>query len=252
MGMLERIPYLYRVLVIDDDEHVHEFMRREFDDHYELLSARDGSTGLRMLYNERPNLVILDLEIKKQNSDADGDEEIEQGAEICKRIREMSDVPIVVLTKEEDREVLAKMLDIGADDFVIKNEPNNVLRARLNATLRRVNLENQTEQHNYFYDDGELSINLIKRRVERDGNTVRLSPIEYRLLLSLLRSAPRPVPYQQLLEDIWGPNHAVSISYLRVYTWHLRKKVEADYANPQYIKNEPNVGYYFETKCVDV
>ncbi len=236
MGTIGKVPQVYRVLIIDDEESLHERMRHELNEYYDLISAYDGSTGLKKLHNERPNLVILDLEFKDSAA---------TGFEICKRIRELSDVPIVVLTTNEDDEAQVEMLNVGADDYVTKNKLNT-LKARINATLRRVNIENQDEPHVYFYEDGELSINLVRRRIERDGESLRLSPIEFRLLLSLLKSSPKPVPYYQLLEDIWGPDHSVSLSYLRVYTWHLRKKIEADHTNPQYIKNEPNVGYYFD------
>ncbi|PJF40710.1 MAG: DNA-binding response regulator, partial [Phototrophicales bacterium] len=226
-------------LVIDDEQTVHDQIKRELAEQYELISALDSREGLRSFHDLRPNLVILDLYLQQKD--------YKSGVEVCRRIREISDVPIIILTQEQDDDMLVEMLNVGADDFIVKGNMN-VLKARLNATLRRVSIENQEEFKVTYYQDDELTINLQRREVTRDGKTTRLSPIEYRLLSCLLSHAPRPVPYEELLEEVWGPEQEVSISYLRVYVWHLRKKIEADHTNPQYIKNEPSVGYYFERK----
>lgn len=245
MGIIDDAQQIYTVLVIDDDKETHDQIRHDLEDHYQLLTATDGRTGLRMLHSERPHVVILDLNL---GEDKENTVPL-NGYDICQRIRELSDIPIVVFTTEDSDEVLIDMLNRGADDFVVKDGNLQILQARLNATLRRLSLEQHDERLSQIYNDGWLTINLPKRRITRDGDVMRLSPIEYRLLSELLRHSPKPVGYQELLTAVWGADHTVSISYLRVYAWHLRKKLEVDHAHPEYIINEPGVGYRFNRKA---
>jgi two-component system KDP operon response regulator KdpE len=224
------------VLVIDDDsmavQMVSEALRLE---NYHVLSAPDGPQGLRRMYENHPDLIILDINMPAMD-----------GWTVCQRIREVSNVPIVMMTAQDSPEEVIKGLDLGADDYVTKPFEITVLMARVRATLRRAAAEPAIFRKDILYSDDHLTINLDERRVTVQGKPVRLTPTEFNLLAYLVDSAPRIVSYRELLEQIWGFEYIDDIDYLRVYIWHLRRKLEPDSREPIYIINELGVGYRFD------
>ncbi len=224
------------VLIIDDDpmaiQLVAETLRQE---DYAVLSAPDGPQGLRAMYEHHPDLIILDVNMPTMD-----------GWTVCQRVREVSNVPIVMLTARDSPEEMIKGLDLGADDYVTKPFEIKVLLARVRATLRRAVADSAVFKKDVIYSDDYLSINLDERRVTVSGKTVRLTPTEFNLLAYLVDNAARVVSYRELLEQIWGFEYIDDIDYLRVYIWHLRRKLEHDPKDPTYIINELGVGYRFE------
>jgi two-component system KDP operon response regulator KdpE len=224
------------VLIIDDDpmniQLVTDTLRQQ---DYAVISAPDGPRGLRAMYEHHPDLIILDVNMPTMD-----------GWIVCQRIREVSNVPVVMLTARDAPEEIIKGLDLGADDYVTKPFDIKVLLARVRATLRRAESESPVLKKDIIYSDDYLSINLDERRVIVDGKPVRLTPTEFNLLAYLVENAARVVAYRELLEQIWGFEYIDDIDYLRVYIWHLRRKLEHDPKEPTYIMNELGVGYRFE------
>ncbi len=224
------------VLFIDDDEMECESMQWKLEQEgFNVICALNGRDGLRQLYDCRPDLIMLDLLIPQMD-----------GYTICQRIREISDVPIIVVSGQQAPEAMVRVLAMGADDYVIKPYNTQVLAARAHATLRRAAAEPITKNHHLSYSDEHLTINFNERRVQAGSQPVRLSPTEYRLLEMLVQKAPRVVTYRALLENVWGFEYINDIDYLRVYIWHLRNKLEPDSKSPIYILNELGVGYRFQ------
>jgi two-component system KDP operon response regulator KdpE len=224
-----------KILIIDDDPILVELTQYNLEaEGYESLTARNGREGMRLFYTYQPNLVILDLMMPKLN-----------GYEVCQRIREMADTPIIMLTAKGREEDIIKGLDLGADDYLTKPFRVNVLLARIRAALRRaatapVLVKGPT------YSDDYLSIDLEARRIRVNGEIVKLTPTEYKLLALLVKNKGRILEFRQMLESVWGFEYIDDIDYLRVYIWHLRRKLEADPKNPIYFINELNTGYRFE------
>jgi two-component system KDP operon response regulator KdpE len=224
------------VLIIDDDpmniQLVTDTLRQE---DYAVISAPDGPQGLRAMYEHHPDLIILDVNMPTMD-----------GWTVLQRIREVSNVPVVMLTARDAPEEVIKGLDLGADDYVTKPFDIKVLLARVRATLRRAVSDSPVIKKDIIYSDDYLSINLDERRVIVNGKAVRLTPTEFNLLAYLVENAARVVAYRELLEQIWGFEYIDDIDYLRVYIWHLRRKLEHDPKEPTYIMNELGVGYRFE------
>ncbi len=226
------------VLVIDDDA-IHLNMVKEALSaaDYQVLIAADGQAGLRELYRAHPDLVLLDINMPTMD-----------GWTVCERIREVSNVPIIMLTARNAPEEVIKGLDLGADDYIVKPFELGVLLARVRANLRRAASE-PTQLEGEGYRDDHLAINLVERRVRVQGQLVRLTPTEFNLLALLVGHAPRTVAYRELLERVWGFEYINDIDYLRVYIWHLRRKLEPNPKQPIYIINELGVGYRFEKRA---
>jgi two-component system KDP operon response regulator KdpE len=224
------------ILIIDDDEIFVKLVTGTLErEGYTILAAHDGQEGLRQMYQGRPTLIILDINMPTMD-----------GWTVCQRVREVSDVPIIMLTARGDPEEIIKGLDAGADDYIVKPFEMEVLLARLRANLRRAAGTSTLLKHNVLYSDDYLTINPDERRVLVRGEPVRLTPIEFNLVAYLVDAAPRIVPYRELLEQVWGFEYIDDIDYLRVYIWHLRRKLEPNPKDPTYIINELGVGYRFE------
>jgi two-component system KDP operon response regulator KdpE len=224
------------ILIIDDDNTLVELVENALQqDGYGTLTAYDGQEGLRQMYQNRPDLIILDINMPTMD-----------GWTVCQRIREVSNVPILMLTANDEPEEIVKGLDLGADDYIIKPFEIGVLTARVRSNLRRAATDPTLVKKNVIYSDDYLTINIEEHRVTVDGEPVRLTPTEFNLLAQLIEASPRIVPYRELLEQVWGFEYIDDIDYLRVYIWHLRRKLEADSKNPTYIINELGVGYRFE------
>jgi len=222
------------VLLIEDEPQMRKFLRAAFGTlEYQLIEAETVREGLAQAAGRAPDLILLDLGLP------DGD-----GIDVTRRIREWSQVPIIVISARGQERDKVAALDAGADDYLTKPFGIGELLARTRALLRRKpRLGDATAPVVTF---GEVRVDLSRRDVQRNGETIHLTPIEYRLLGILLANAGRVLTHRQLLREVWGPTHADSNHYLRVYVGHLREKLEADPAQPRHILTETGVGYRFQ------
>ena len=228
-----------RVLIIDDDRSLVDLVTSALtQDQYDVISAYDGQEGLRQMYQHHPSLILLDINMPTMD-----------GWVVCERVREVSNIPIIMLTARGEPEEIVKGLDLGADDYILKPFEMHVLKARIRANLRRATTEPVEIRQEILYSDDYLTINLEQRRVLVQGEPVRLTPTEFNLLARLVDSAPRILSYRELLEHVWGFEYIDDIDYLRVYVWHLRRKIEPNPKEPTYIVNELGVGYRFEKQA---
>ena len=224
-----------RILVADDDLTLLRGMQDSLEDEeYHVVTARDGQEALRLVYSERPDLIILDVMMPRLD-----------GWQVCRRVREMSDVPIIVLTAKTEKKDIIKGLDLGADDYLVKPFDAEELLARVRAALRRARTEPVVSE-GMTYGDDYLSIDLNARRVAVSGELIRLTPTEYKLLALLVRNRGRVLEFRHILESVWGTEYVHEIDYVRTYVWNLRHKLEPDPKHPRYLVSELNVGYRFE------
>jgi len=228
-----------RKVLIVDDEPIFVRLVSKILTHkgYEVLTAGDGQEALRLLFAHKPDMVLMDVVMPKMD-----------GWQTVSRIREISDVPIIMLTgKKKSEEDIVRGLDYGADDYLIKPVGNKELVARTRAVLRRAELlPSPDAKKETTYSDTFLTVDIAERRVLVNGERVRLTPTEFRLFAFLLENASRVLTHKQLLEKVWGWEYVDDLDHVRIYIWHLRQKVEPDPAQPRYIVTEPGVGYYFQ------
>jgi len=222
------------ILVVDDEPRIVRLVRSNLEPAgYKLLTANDGEQGLRMAEMHDPDLIILDIMMPGMD-----------GWDVCKRVREFSTVPIIMLTAKGDEQDKVKGLEIGADDYLPKPFGIPELLARVRAVLRRAKLPGESKRDPVFVC-GDISMNFAQRRVTARGKDVKLSPTEYKLLYELVTNAGRVMLHQDLLRKVWGRGYGEETEYLRVYVRYLRQKLEADSSKPRYILTEPGVGYRF-------
>jgi two-component system KDP operon response regulator KdpE len=220
------------VLVIEDDAQILRFLRATLGNHgYRLFEATTGEAGLVEAATRQPDIVILDLGLP----DIDG-------LDVIRRLREWTALPIIVLSaRGQERDKIAA-LDAGADDYVSKPFGVGELLARMRAALRHA-ARNLNDAGESTFSIEDLHVDLPKRQVSVAGQQVHLTPIEYRLLTTLIRHAGKVLTHRQLLIEVWGPPYADQAHYLRVYMAQLRRKLEVDPARPRYLLTEPGVGY---------
>jgi two-component system KDP operon response regulator KdpE len=219
-----------RILVVDDEPAILRFLRPALEaNDYEVTTAGTVAAALERIAGERPDVVVLDLGLP------DGD-----GKDIIGRVREWSDVPILVLSAREREAEKIAAFDLGADDYVDKPFGIGELMARLRAALRhRLQRHDETPVLRL----GELEIDNVRRRVTRAGQEIKLTRKELDLLSFLARHAGKVVTHRQILSAVWGPAHTEDTQYLRVYIRQLRQKIEASPADPQIINTEFGIGY---------
>jgi len=226
-----------KVLIVDDEPAfvslVEKVLTRKG---YEVLKASNGQESLRVFFEHKPDMVLLDVAMPKMD-----------GWQTCSRIREISDAPIIMLTgKRTAEDDIVRGLDYGADDYLIKPVGNKELVARVRAVLRRAELPSSLDTKKSTYSDDFLTVDVAERKVIVNGERLRLTPTEFRLLSILVGNAGRVLTQKQLLEKVWGWEWVDDIDHLRIYIWHLRHKIEPDPTQPKYIITEPGVGYYFQ------
>ena len=228
-----------KVLIVEDDAEMLRLLELDLKRHnYEVHTATDGLEGLRMFHELRPDLVVLDVALPGMD-----------GMTVCQRIRELSSVPILIMTAHAvTEEEMAEGLNLGADEYMIKPLRNLELHARINALLRRAQLSGERNNLSSRYADDYLVVDLDARRVLVDGQEVRLTPTEFKLLATFIRNKGKVLTFQQLLEQVWGYEYSTEHHYPRIYVSHLRRKIEPDPKNPTYIQNEYGVGYRFVGK----
>ena len=224
-----------RVLIVDDDLTIIKFVRANLKaSDYETLTALDGAEALETIERELPDLVILDIMMPKMD-----------GFEVCRRLREWSQVPIIMLSARGDEEDKVTCLELGADDYISKPFGVGELIARVRAVFRRTEAAATTPPKPSF-TAGDIHINFAKRQVTVAGNEVKLTPTEYALLQELILNAGKVLTHTHLLNKVWGLEYREERQYLHVFIRRLRAKLETDPRNPCYITAVPGVGYQFQ------
>ncbi len=220
------------ILVVDDEPHVVRLVQANLQaSGYEVLVAGDGRAALDAVAAQQPDLVLLDLMMPGLD-----------GYEVCRRIREYSDVPVIMLTARGAEIDKIAGLDAGADDYLTKPFGVGELLARVRAALRRSRGPGEVRNPPPFAS-GALRVDFGRRQVTVAGRPVELSATEYRLLATLARNAGRVMLHEELLREVWGPEYKGEVQYLRVYVRYLRKKLEADPAHPRLILTHQGAGY---------
>jgi DNA-binding response OmpR family regulator len=227
--------FVKKILLVDDDDTLPQLVRVALEQEgFEVLTATDGVEGLRIAYRHHPDLVILDIMMPRVD-----------GWKTCERLREMSDVPIIMLTAKTTEADVLRGLSLGADDYVMKPFSIAELVARVQACLRRAESGNSHVESTLLIS-GPLSIDLARRKVTMDGEPVDLTPTEFRLLSLLARNRGEVVPHRKLLAEVWGPEYVEEYDYLHLYVSYLRRKIEKDPSNPEFIKTAWGEGYHLE------
>jgi DNA-binding response OmpR family regulator len=223
-----------RILVVDDEPRMIRFIRLNLEhDGYDVFEASTGEEALEKLRDKLPNLVLLDVMMPGID-----------GFETLRMMREISTVPVIMLTAKGDVEDRVKGLELGADDYIAKPFAPEELVSRVGAVLRRTEMPSEPE-HDVITVDDRLKIDFDRREVFVEGNLIKLRPTEFRLLYHLVKNAGWVVPHEQLLAKVWGYEYRDETHYLRLYVNYLRQKLEKDPSNPQYILTERGVGYRF-------
>jgi len=219
-----------RVLVIDDEPAIFRFLKPALEaNDYEAVGAANAAEGLRRIATEAPDVVVLDLGLPDMD-----------GKDVITRVREWSDVPIIVLSARDREAEKIAALDLGADDFVNKPFGMGELMARLRTALRhRMQRKGETP----VVSVGGLEVDIPRRRVTSQGSDVTLSPKEFDLLAFLAGHAGKVVTHKQILTAVWGAAHENDTQYLRVYVGQLRQKIEPNPSDPRFILTEPGIGY---------
>jgi two-component system KDP operon response regulator KdpE len=224
-----------RILVVDDEPQITRVLRRGLTAHrYDVRVAAEGEAALELFGDWNPDLVVTDLSMPNMD-----------GLELCRRLRAISNVPIIVLSVKGDERVKVEALDAGADDYVTKPFGMDELLARVRATLRRnPNLAGETTK---LVETGHFRIDVEARQVTINSKEVHLTPKEFDLMVHLVRHAGKVLTHRSLLAAVWGGDYVEQTEYLRVFIGQLRKKIEPNLATPQYILTEPWIGYRFQS-----
>jgi two-component system KDP operon response regulator KdpE len=223
-----------RILVVDDEPQIQRFLRPALEAAgYDVVAVQNGAEALRAAATTAPALVILDLGLPDMD-----------GKDVIARLRGWSQVPIIILSARDQETEKIAALDLGADDYIEKPFGIGELTARMRTALRH-RIQEAGGLTGVSVDG--LEIDAVRRVVERDGKTLKLTPKEYDLLLLLARHAGRVVTHKTLLTSVWGPAHGEDMHYLRVFIGQLRGKIERDPTDPKIIRTEPGVGYRFVT-----
>jgi two-component system KDP operon response regulator KdpE len=227
-----------RILVVDDEPQLARVLRTGLKTHgYDVRVAADGVSALETFGDWRPDLVVTDLAMPNMG-----------GLELCRRLRQLSQLPIIVLSVRGEEKTKVEALDAGADDYVTKPFGMDELLARVRAQLRRAQTSAAAEAPSAVLEAGDFRIDLEARSVSVRGGEVRLTPKEYDLLVYFLRHAGKVLTHHTLLGAVWGSNYTEQGEYLRVFVGQLRKKIELDPSSPRYILTEPWVGYRFNSE----
>jgi two-component system, OmpR family, KDP operon response regulator KdpE len=218
------------VVLIEDEPQIRRFLRTVLPEHgYVLFEAETGKQGLVEAAVRKPDVIVLDLGLPDMD-----------GVDVVGRLREWTQVPVIVLSARAQETDKVAALDAGADDYVTKPFGVGELLARLRVALRRTA---RSEEGSQVFESGALKVDLAARRVQVGEGEVHLTPIEYRLLTVLVRHAGKVLTHRQLLKEVWGPSHIEHSHYLRIYMAQLRKKLEEDPAQPRFLLTEAGVGY---------
>lgn len=223
------------ILIVDDEARIRDFVRMNLElEHYRVIEASDGIQALEQLRENLPDLIVLDVMMPEMD-----------GFETLRAIREVSTIPVIMLTVRQGEQDKIHGLDLGADDYLAKPFSPRELLSRIRALLRR-SLMAPPSRKTEIVVDPDLRIDFARREVVVRGKKVVLRPTEYRLLYHLVSNAGRLLTHETLLSKVWGREYRDEAHYLRLYITYLRQKLEKDPAHPQYILTERGVGYRFK------
>lgn len=238
--MLEQVPETLEssgpqlILIVDDELRMRRFIRMNMElENFQVIEADNGIRALDQIRQHNPDLVIMDVMMPEMD-----------GFETLKLLREISTVPVILLTVRDDEEDITRGLSLGADDYITKPFSPRVLTSRVSAVLRRAHWPAPPPRTVLRIDD-RLSVDFNRHQVIVNGERIDLRPTEYRLLNHLIQNAGWVVPHDTLLAKVWGYEYRDETHYLRLYINYLRKKIEEDPADPRYILTERGVGYRF-------
>jgi two-component system KDP operon response regulator KdpE len=219
------------IMLIDDDEALCQLLSEYLTNlGHTVRVAHDGRQGLRDAFASPPDLIVLDVTMPRQD-----------GWETLHRIRDLTDLPVIMLTARDDEPDVLRGFSLGADDYITKPFSFAELAARIQAVLSRV--AEETNAVGQSLSVGDLKIDLATNRVTRSGKIIKLTPTEFNLLAALMRRVGHVVSPDELVREVWGPEYADEVEHVRRYIWHLRRKVEPDPEHPRYIHNERGFGY---------
>lgn len=222
-----------KILIIDDEEATVQLISILLEKRgFEAIKAYRAEEGLRKAYRHQPDLVLLDIMMPDMD-----------GWEVCKRLREMSDVPIIFLTARSDVKDVVRGLELGSDDYIVKPYDNDELVARVRAHLRRSPRPSMSEE--LIFNDGDFRINFMNRELWVRGELKHLTPKEFNLLAVLVRNAGRVVTRTELVTQAWGEEYSDAIDSLKLYVHYLRQKIETNPEQPEYLVTSRGVGYRF-------
>ncbi len=223
------------ILIIEDDPNQADVVKLLLEhDGFAAVLAMDGPEGLRKLYETQPDLVILDVMLPQMD-----------GWEVCRRIRELSTVPVIMMTSRRSDEEKVKGLRLGADDYIVKPFNPQELSARVNAVLRRTRLPPPAKSNVMRFSGGDLIVDPKSPTVIRDGAPVELTPTEHRILMYLVEHPGRVVSVEDIFTAVWGFETEVNLNNVKWYIWRLRQKLEGDSEQTRFIFTERGVGYRF-------
>lgn len=222
-----------QILIVEDEAQIRRFVRLTLEAEGHTVFEADGyQRGLIEAATRRPDLLVLDLGLP------DGD-----GVDLIRELRQWTSIPVIVLSARSAESSKIAALDAGADDYLVKPFGSGELSARVRAQLRRHHQQTPAGASQIAF--GDIRIDLVRRVVERAGQVLHLTPIEYKLLTHLSTQPDRVITHSQLLKAVWGPGHQEDMHYVRVHMANLRKKIEAQPSMPKHIVTETGVGYRF-------
>ena len=222
-----------RILVIEDDKSIRNFLRAILEaNHYDVMMANTGSEAYSLITSQCPDLVILDLGLPDMD-----------GVEVIRRVRSWSNVPIIVISARSEDSDKIEALDAGADDYLTKPFSVEELLARLRVTQRRLALMERGEVQQAIYENGPLRVDYASGCACLNGEEMKLTPIEYKLLSLLAQNTGKVLTHKFILQHVWGGGWESNVGSLRVYMASLRKKLEGASGSPQYIQTHIGIGY---------
>ena len=225
-----------RILIVDDEPQLTRVLRTGLKSRgYEVRAAADGGAGFNSFMDWQPDLVITDLAMPNVD-----------GLELCRRLRAVSQVPIIVLSAKGEEKTKVEALDLGADDFVTKPFGMDELLARIRAALRRASATPSNDDTQAIFSSGDFQVNLDSHHILLRGKQIHLTPKEFDLLTYFIKHPGKVLTHRTLLAAVWGGNYVDQTEYLRVFVGNLRKKIEPDAAAPRYLLTEPWIGYRFD------
>lgn len=223
-----------KLLLVDDDEILLELLKSSLQPHgFKVSVGSSALEALRAAYQQHPDLIVVDMRLPDMD-----------GTELCQRLREITDAPIIILSGLHNEESIVAGLTAGADDYVTKPYRVGELLARIRAQLRNSQCAQSATKEEAMLEMGMITVDIHRRRVTVRGAEIELTPIEYALLLCLGRNRNEVVSHRTILSEVWGPEYVDQLEYLRLYIRYLRQKIEEDPSHPQIVKTERGVGYY--------
>jgi two-component system, OmpR family, KDP operon response regulator KdpE len=218
-----------KILVVDDERPIRRFLNASLSNRYTILEAENGGDAIQSAAIHNPDAIILDLGLPDMD-----------GTEVTRRLREWTDVPVIVISVREAEEDKIAAFDAGADDYLTKPFSTSELLARLRVALRR---SNKIENESAVFQNDALMVDFARREVRINDSPVTLTPTEYNILKILINHAGKVLTHQQLIREVWGGNYEADSHLLRVNISNLRRKIESDQMKPRQIVTEPGVGY---------